>query len=233
MILVGFLGLKGVLLFWQQSIYASFFASMSFLYPYKLGTLRLFSSSTAYLLAFAAFLGEVHSQVPASKAATVYVFLHPECVVSRYYTSGLRELYEHYSPERIEFVGVFPDQSSTEAERRAFATRFSLPFSMQDDPGFVLTHQLGARITPEVFLVDSNGFVWYRGRVDDRYYKVGGMRSRANEHDLSLALSDWLAGQLTEPRSTEAVGCYIQGAVLNSAETPAHGLPEAPKVVTP
>ncbi|MBI1192495.1 MAG: redoxin family protein [Bacteroidetes bacterium] len=228
-----FLRLKRALSIGNRSIYGVFFVSMSSVLPYRQPMFRSLPSSTLFFLAIIAFLGAVHGQVPATKSATVYVFLHPECVISRYYTLSLRELHERYSPEGIAFVGVFPDQNSTEAERKAFATRFNLPFAMQDDPGLVLTSQLGARITPEVVLVDTTGYVWYRGRVDDRYYKIGGIRARTNEHDLSQALADWRDGLLTEPRFTEAVGCYIQGVPLFGTETPPHGLPEAPNVVAP
>jgi len=185
------------------------------------------------MLAFFTLAGTLSGQSQPPAAVTVYVFLHPECVISRYVTGSLRELHQQYSAQGVTFLGVLPDQDLSEAELRAFAVRFHLPFDLIPDPGLQLTRKLGAQVTPEVFLTDAAGQVLYSGRVDDRYYKVGGMRPNAVSTDLALALGDFFAGQLTEPRKTQAVGCLIPGARSSGTEISSQGRDNAQKIVQP
>jgi hypothetical protein len=187
----------------------------------------------ALTLVFSAFAGKLSGQTTPPGAVTVYVFLHPECVISRYVTGALRQLHAQYSEQKVVFLGVFPDQNLTEAELRAFAIRFDLPFELVSDPGLQRTNELGARVTPEVFLVHDDGQVLYRGRVDDRYYKVGGMRPRTSSEDLAQALSDFFSGQLTAPRETQAVGCFIPGALVSDTECASQEHDSAQKVLQP
>jgi hypothetical protein len=53
----------------------------------------------------------------------------------------------------------------------------------------------GATITPEAVVVDPQGRVLYRGRIDDRYVSLGLERPVATRRDLDEALTDITVGK--------------------------------------
>ena len=152
------------------------------------------------------------SEPTQTDSFTVVVFLHTECVISRYYTATLREIYQDFHQRGVNFFAVFPDPSLQQSDIDAFSVKFSLPFKGQSDPNLAWTHALNARITPEVFLLQDGEQVLYRGRIDDAYFKIGGKRPEARTRDLRDALQLAVNGIEFEPRRTEAIGCFIQGA---------------------
>jgi hypothetical protein len=60
-----------------------------------------------------------------------------------------------------------------------------------------------------VAVIDAKGSVAYRGRIDDRYVDFGVDRPTPTTRDLDLALTNLLAGQPIEPKTTRAVGCFL------------------------
>ena len=69
---------------------------------------------------------------------------------------------------------------------------------------------VGANWTPEAVLVNPEGAVVYRGRVNDLYYALGKHRSTPRSSDLALAVEQALAGLEVNPAETDAIGCPIQ-----------------------
>ncbi|TWU40610.1 hypothetical protein Poly41_14430 [Novipirellula artificiosorum] len=67
---------------------------------------------------------------------------------------------------------------------------------------------VGAQRTPEVFLLDHDRVIRYRGRIDDQY-GVGYSREREVQQDLATAIEKLLAGDPIAIPETEAVGCHI------------------------
>ena len=69
-----------------------------------------------------------------------------------------------------------------------------------------------ARCTPEVFLLDRDHTVRYRGRIDDQYglgTGSGYAKPRVKSRDLALALDELLAGKAITQPLTESPGCPI------------------------
>lgn len=140
----------------------------------------------------------------SSVKATVVVFLSSQCPCSQGYDSRLRELAQEYQAKKVRFVGI--NASSVEAvpEVAAHAVRSKLPFPILKDPRQVVMHRLDARITPEVFVADSLGFVRYHGRIDDNR-----ATSLVRRHDLREALDDLVAGRRPLHAETRIFGCAI------------------------
>ena len=69
--------------------------------------------------------------------------------------------------------------------------------------------QVDARVTPEAVVIDSQGNVVYRGRIDDRFVDFGKTRQSPTREDLSLALDAVLAGRAVDVPTTKAIGCFI------------------------
>ena len=77
---------------------------------------------------------------------------------------------------------------------------------------------LGARWTPEVFVLDEADAVVYQGRINDRYFAPGKRKPRTKRRDLDAALRDCLAGRAVSTPVTDAVGCPIEGVRLTAPQ---------------
>ena len=132
-------------------------------------------------------------------------------------TFDLRQLEDDYAGDDVEFVGVFPNTSTTAAQIQSFKDTYSLSMTMmQDTAGWAET--LGAKWTPEVFVLDVRDSVVYRGRINDRYFAPGKRKPKTKRRDLDAALRDCLAGRPVADPVTDAVGCPIEGVRLTPAQ---------------
>ena len=131
--------------------------------------------------------------------AVVVVFLSTVCPYAKYFASHLRELDERYGPRGVLFVGVNPNGWETRDEVAQQAQLDGYAFPMVKDEHHAIADLLGARATPEAFLVDSEGRLRYRGWV----------KSRQESPDLQHALDDVLEGRPVRRPETKAFGCAV------------------------
>jgi hypothetical protein len=148
-------------------------------------------------------------QADKSEPFEVYIFLHDECIISRYYTRPLRELHETYG-DIAEFIGVFPNPSVNQARLVEFKTKYQVPFRLITDADFRLLDKFGATVTPEVFVMEvGTGNVLYAGRIDNAYARVGKKRTVVTQHELKSVLSRLRSGQASTIEHQPAIGCII------------------------
>ena len=141
----------------------------------------------------------------------VWIFLAPLCPICQdytYYLNALNEQWEEEYPGQVEMVGWFPNPTVTNEQIATFADRYGA----KDTSGW--SDAVEAKWTPEAFLIDPNGLVRYRGRVNDLYYALGKHRAKPSEQDLALAVEQAMAGQPIEPNETDAIGCPIERRIL-------------------
>lgn len=142
------------------------------------------------------------------KSGTVLAFVSFECPVSTSYLSGLMDLAKQYHDRGISVVAVCPtDEPAGTVARQAAEYKVKLPVLL--DPKKELVAAVGARVTPEVALVDAGGVLRYRGRVDDAYSARLKKNPSVSSHDLKNALDDALAGKPVRTPVTTAIGCLI------------------------
>lgn len=147
----------------------------------------------------------------------VLIFLAPLCPICQNMTFDLRQLEADYAGDDVEFVGVFPNTSTTAAQIQSFKDTYSLSMTMMQDTAG-LAETLGAKWTPEVFVLDDRDSVVYRGRINDRYFAPGKRKPKTKRRDLDAALRDCLAGRPVADPVTDAVGCPIEGVRLTPAQ---------------
>ena len=147
----------------------------------------------------------------------ILIFLAPLCPICQNMTFDLRQLEQDYGDKSVEFVGVFPNASTTPAQIESFKETYGLSMTMiQDTAGWA--HTLGAKWTPEVFVLDRRDSVVYQGRINDRYFAPGKRKPKTKRRDLDAALRDCLAGRPVSEPMTDAVGCPIEGVRLTPAQ---------------
>ncbi|MEZ5353969.1 MAG: hypothetical protein R2762_15125 [Bryobacteraceae bacterium] len=159
--------------------------------------------------------GHIHSSdaLPRSKA-TVFVFLAPQCPLSRAVIPELRDLHRRFSSRGIGF----------------FTVNGHLPSGFPDlaDPTHSIARQLEASITPQAVVVSGRGEILYTGRVDDRAESLTRTRPAPTRRDLRLALEQVLAGADPDPKRTRAVGCTIEFPAPASDSAPTYSRQIAP-----
>jgi peroxiredoxin/mono/diheme cytochrome c family protein len=138
----------------------------------------------------------------------VVAFLGTECPMAKLYAPRLQALADEYKAQGVGFVGVDANAQDALSDLAAYARQHDIRFPLLKDVGNRLADQLGARRTPEVFVVDSERRVRYWGRIDDQY-GVGFARSEPQQHDLRHALDELLAGHTVSTPITPAAGCLI------------------------
>jgi peroxiredoxin len=138
----------------------------------------------------------------------VLAVLGTECPLVKLYGNRLAELHQTYSPRGVTFLGLNANVQDSVTEIAAYARAHHIEFPILKDLGNKVVDQLGAERTPEVFVLDKQGTVRYRGRIDDQY-GVGYVRDAPARNDLGLALDQLLAGESVAIPATEAVGCHI------------------------
>lgn len=158
----------------------------------------------------------------ADRDVVVVAFLGTECPLAKLYAPRLAELSKKWG-DRVAFLGIDSNQQDSLQELAAYAQRHELEFPLLKDPGNAVADQFGAERTPEVFVLDKQRAVRYRGRIDDQYGfadGVGYQRPSATRNDLAEAVNQLLAGEPVSVPTTKSIGCLI-GRVrpVNSSAT--------------
>ncbi|MEZ6063348.1 MAG: redoxin domain-containing protein [Planctomycetaceae bacterium] len=144
----------------------------------------------------------------ADRKLIVIAFLGTQCPLAKLYGPRLAELHGEYSDRGVAFVGINSNTQDSITEITAYVNRHEIPFPVLKDPGNRVADQFGAERTPEVFVLDQNRKVRYRGRIDDQYL-VGLSRDRVRRRDLAIAIEELLSGNEASVTETEAIGCHI------------------------
>ena len=155
------------------------------------------------------FRGKTHRLSDyAEEDYVVVAVLGTECPLARLYGPRLQQLADAYDNRSVAFLGINANVQDTLTEIEAYARRHNIRFPILKDLGNRLVDKMGAERTPEVFLLDQDRVVRYRGRIDNQY-GVGYVREKPTETDLRTALDQLLAGEAVTTPVTEAAGCHI------------------------
>jgi len=142
------------------------------------------------------------------KRAIVLVFVGTECPIANLYLPRLADVHKQYAARGVQFLAVNANDQDSAAAVAAHARERKLPFTVSKDADHKAADALGARRTPEAFVLDSSHVIRYRGRIDDQYgYRY--RRPAPLHNDLKDALDALLAGKAIGTPETEVRGCLI------------------------
>jgi peroxiredoxin/mono/diheme cytochrome c family protein len=150
--------------------------------------------------------------------AVVLVFLGVECPLSNQFVPVLAELHKEYESKGVVFVGINANSQDTLERMATHARRRDIPFPVVKDTGNKVADQLGARRTPEAFIIDRSGTIRYQGRIDDQFGIGYARPGKPKRRDLALALDEVLANKPVSTPQTEASGCRIGRVAKPKAE---------------
>jgi peroxiredoxin len=144
----------------------------------------------------------------SNRKLLVVAFLGCDCPLAKLYGPRLAQLARDYESKGVAFIGISSNQQDSISAIGQYAKQSGIHFSILKDVHNVIADQFGAQRTPEVFVLDTQRVVRYRGRVDDQY-GIGFVRAKVGRRDLAEALDELLAGKAVAQPLTQAPGCFI------------------------
>lgn len=137
--------------------------------------------------------------------ATVLMFIATKCPVSNDYNTRMAKLAQTYSSKGIRFVGINSNKAEHGAEVASHAKQNGFSFAVLKDPQNKIADRFGAKVTPEVYVVNPAGDLVYRGRIDNSQQE-----EQVNAPSLQNALDAVLSGKAIAEKETRAFGCSIK-----------------------
>lgn len=147
--------------------------------------------------------------------AAVFVFTRIDCPISNRYAPEVQRLAVAFAADGVRFYLVYPNPEATAEDIRVHLADYGYhseagsELAALRDPRQALATATGADVTPEAAVLDADGRLVYRGRIDDRWVAFGQLRAEPTRRDLQDVLTALAAGETVEPRTTRGVGCFI------------------------
>lgn len=151
--------------------------------------------------------GEVHALSQNDKQhSRVFVFLSPSCPISNAYTQELNRLHRQ-KVDSVDFFAVVSDRFETRQESLKHYEEYALGFPVLFDSSGLLASVLKPTHVPEVFVVDAERKLVYRGAIDNAFEAIGRRRPTVEHHYLSDAISSLSRNERPEVTYSKPVGC--------------------------
>jgi len=138
----------------------------------------------------------------------VLAFVSSTCPVAQRYLPYLDELYQEYKDDNVLFIGVNVEGHEGIMDASRMAIEYDLSFPVVKDYDGSAVKAIGATRTPEIAIVDKDGVLQYRGRVDDQY-RLSGVKPEPSNEELKAVLNALTAGQEVPVKETPVDGCEI------------------------
>ncbi len=138
----------------------------------------------------------------------VIVVRDPECPVSKRYGPRISSMARHYLTAGFGFVFIYPSETLDKAQRIRDRENLAIPGLYVGQGSFALAEKLGVKSTGEVFILDADNRLRYRGAIDDQY-GLGYTKDVPTRHYLRNALDAMTQGRAITTPATSAPGCFI------------------------
>ncbi len=150
---------------------------------------------------------KLHSlkKLSEEKKVVLLIYLATQCPVVDDYVDRINTVYKDYKEKDVQIVGIHSNKHETIGEIKKYTEKHKFEFPILKDPENILADYFNARRTPEVFLIDSEKMLRYRGAIDDS-------RQTPKNHYLRTVLDLVLEGKTVpeKQKKTRAIGCLIK-----------------------
>lgn len=137
--------------------------------------------------------------------AIVLMFIATQCPVSNAYNKRMAEIYKNYKDKNVTFLAINSNKTEPVDEVKEHAKKNNFDFIILKDDNNKIADRLGATVTPEIYVLNSDYEVLYHGRIDDSRDE-----KNVKSNDLATALDEILAGKKVSNKKTVAFGCTIK-----------------------
>lgn len=152
--------------------------------------------------------GKEHALSDYMGKIVVLNFSSQECPFSRGADPAINELARIYKDKGVVFLGVDSNKDLEAAEIQKHIDEAGIPYPILKDAGNKLADAAGARVTPEIYVIDKEGKLAYHGAPDDR----AGPTSTPTAFYLKDALEALTTGKTVAKPTVKAWGCGIKRA---------------------
>lgn len=135
--------------------------------------------------------------------ATVVAFTCNNCPVAIAYEDRFIEFQKKFADQGVKLLAINVNASEDLKAMQERAEEKGLNYAYAYDESGDSARAFGARVTPHVFILDSEGTVVYRGAFDDK-------QNGPTTPHVENAVKSLLAGEKLEVVSTKAFGCGIK-----------------------
>lgn len=148
----------------------------------------------------------------AGTKGTVVVFLCRHCPYVVHILPTLLGLAREYTPQGIGFTGISANNAQTHPEDsphglKTMVTEQNIPFPILYDESQETARAFRAECTPEFYLFDASGKLFYHGRMDA---STPGNNIPCSGADLNSALDQLLTGAQSPSPQHPGMGCNIK-----------------------
>ncbi|MFM9872334.1 MAG: redoxin family protein [Fimbriimonadaceae bacterium] len=140
--------------------------------------------------------------------ATVLLFISYECPIANRYVPEIGRIYADYKEKGVQFYRVYVNDQDLAPECVQHGKDFGIKMPGLIDYQRSLAKMVGATVTPEAAVLDTDGRLQYRGRIDNQNVEHGKIRE-GYRRDLRVALDEMLAGKPVSMPTSAAIGCFI------------------------
>jgi thiol-disulfide isomerase/thioredoxin len=150
--------------------------------------------------------GTEHTMEGRTNATFVLVFSSQECPWSRGADPGLTALATEYLPKGVAFYAIDSHKDTTVEQMKNYAMEARIPYPLLKDEGNAYADLVGAKVTPEIFIVSKEGKLVYHGAFDNRMSPD----AAGDQAYVKMALDAVLEGKPVEQDRVKAWGCSIK-----------------------
>ncbi len=143
------------------------------------------------------------------KKAVAVIFIATQCPYSNAFNHVMANLAREYAGRGVAVVGINANKTEPAAQVAEHARTHGLDFTVLKDEGNVIADRLGASVTPEVFLLDSNWTLRYHGALGNSAQPTTNPE-KAGDAEFRPALEAVLSGGNVARTETKAFGCTIK-----------------------
>jgi len=143
------------------------------------------------------------------KKAVAVIFIATRCPYSNAFNHVMTSLAHEYESRGVAFIGINANKTEPVAEVGEHARAHGLDFLILKDEGNQIADRLGASVTPEVFLLDSQWTLRYHGALGNSHQPTTNP-DKTTDDEIRPALDAVLAGKSASVTETKAFGCTIK-----------------------
>ncbi|GMH35278.1 hypothetical protein BSKO_03146 [Bryopsis sp. KO-2023] len=147
-------------------------------------------------------------------------FICNHCPFVKWIAKELRSLGEDLEKLNVGMVGIsstdyedYPEDSPEEIKRAAGSVYSTFPYLLDDAQDVAKAY--GANCTPDFFLLNKDGEVFYKGQLDD---SRPGSNIQVNGADIRNAVARMIAGEDPPANQKRAMGCSIKWKAGNAPD---------------
>lgn len=159
--------------------------------------------------------GQKHSLADYKGKIVVLEWFNYECPFCKYHyetKTSMVDMANEYAPKGVVWLAVNSTSHQEMQKNIDYAAAHKIPFPILDDRNGTVGRLYNAQRTPEIFLINGEGYIVYHGAADNA--PVGKLLEGQTEYVnyTKKALDELLAGKEISIPTTEPYGCTVKYA---------------------